>query len=199
MGGMFRPYFLNMTGGIQMQERLKNFDEIRVFILFLMYNLKIPLEYELLNEAAVQDGIVAGLDFADGFADLLEKGNIEEIKNGTSSPKYKLTMQGIHIVESYQNDLTNSIRTQGLRSAMRLLDFKQRGSEIKTRYEMRDDGRYDLWCEIIEERQVTFQIKIIADNAAQLELMRYTFDQKPETVYKGVLTLLTGKSDYLLS
>ena len=181
-----------------MQETLHNFDEIKIFILFLMYNLKIPLEYEIINDAVVQDGIVGGIDFADGFADLLELGNIEELKiDGTV--KYRITARGVNIVDSMQGDLTSGIRTQGLKSAMRLLDFKQRGSDIKTRYEMRPDGRFDLWCEIIEDREVIFQVKIIADNATQLELMRYTFDKKPEMIYKGMLTLLTGRGEYLLS
>jgi len=181
-----------------MQETLQNPDEIKIFILFLMYNLKVPLDYELINEAVVQDGIVGGIAFADGFADLLERGNIEEVKVG-GKVKYHITARGVNIVDSLQSDLTSAIRTQGLKSAMRLLDFKERGSEIKTRYEMRADGRFDLWCEIIEERELIFQVKIIADNAAQLELMRYTFDQKPEMIYKGMLTLLTGRGEYLLS
>ena len=180
------------------QERLTSFEDIKIFILFLMFNLKIPLEYEMINEAVVQDGIVGGIDFADGFADLLERGNIEELKID-GKLKYRITARGVSIVESMQSDLASSIRTQGLQSAIRLLNFKERGSEIKTRYEMRADGRFNLWCEIIEEREVVFQVKIIADNATQLELMRYTFDKKPEMIYKGMLTLLTGRGEYLLS
>ena len=170
-----------------MQERLQKEDDIKIFILFLMYNLKMPLEYETINDVVVQDGIVGGIDFAVAFADLLENGNIEQIHTD-NTVKFRITRQGIHIVESLQGDLTNAIRTQGLKSAMRLLDLSYGGSEIKTRY-----------CEIIEAGESVFQIKLIADNSTQLELMRYTFDDKPEMIYKGVLTLLTGKGDYFLS
>lgn len=180
------------------QERLQKPDDIKIFILFLMYNIGMPLEYELINDVVVQDGIVAGIDFAVEFADLLENNNIKEIKDG-SILKYSLSERGIHIVESLQTDLASSIRTKGLKSAMRLLNFRERGSDIKTRYEMREDGRYDLYCDIIEKGESIFEIKLIADNAAQLELMSYTFDADPERIYKGVLTLLTGKSDYFLS
>ncbi len=181
-----------------MQERLMNEEEIKLFILFLMYNLNIPLEYETINDVVVQDGIVGGIDFAVGFADLIENGNIDETTEN-EKVKYIISWKGKHIVESLQGDLTNAIRTQGLKSAMRLIDFRTRGSHVTTRYEHREDGRFDLYCEIIEANETVFQIKLIADNAAQLELMRYTFDDKPETIYKGVLTLLTGKSDYFLS
>ena len=181
-----------------MQERLQNADDIKIFILFLMYNLKVPLEYETINDVVVQDGIVGGIDFAVAFADLLENRNLEQIM-GEDNVKFRLTAQGVHIVESLQGDLTSSIRTQGLKSAMRLLDFRHGGSEIKTRYEPREDGRFDLYCEIREGSESVFEIKIIADNAPQLELMRYNFDDKPEIIYKGVLALLTGKSDYLLN
>lgn len=184
-----------------MQERLQKADDVKIFILFLMYNIKVPLEFELLNEVAVQDGIVSTIDFSIAFADLMEKGNIVEIlkEDGQGGATYALTDHGIAIVESLQNELTSAIRTQGLKSAMRLLNFRQRGSEIKTRYNMREDGRFDLWCEIIEDKQLVFQVKVIADNATQLELMRYTFDERPEMIYKGMLTLLTGKGDYFLN
>ncbi len=180
------------------QERLQKPDDIKIFILYLMYNIGMPLEYELINDVVVQDGIVAGIDFAVEFANLLENGNIREIKKDNAL-KYELSERGIQIVESLQTDLASSIRTKGLNSAMRLLNFRERGSDVKTRYEYREDGRYNLYCEIVDKGEAIFEIKVIAEDEARLELMQYNFDSKPETIYKGVLTFLTGKSDYFLS
>lgn len=185
-------------GGVVMVTRLYDQNEIKIFILFIINSLNRPMKYEDINDAIMQDGIVGGLDFADCFADLLDAGNIKEIRDGNDL-YYELTTQGKQVVESLQNDIPRSVRTQGLKSALRLLDFKERGSEISAKYAMRDDGRYDLVCSIVDEKQLSLEIKLIVESSNQLELMMHNFDDRPEVMYRGVIALLTGDMEYLLS
>lgn len=176
---------------------LKKKDDIKIFILYLLHNLARPLEFEDINAIVMQDGVVGGIDFAECFADLLDAGNIREIsENGKIL--YVITDRGTHIAESLQGEILGHIRTKSLKSALRFISFKERGSEIKTDFSIRADGKYDLICQIIDERQLSLEIKVVADNATQLEVMRRTFDDRPEIVYRGVLALLTGEIDYLL-
>jgi hypothetical protein len=102
------------------------------------------------------------------------------------------------VAENLQGEILGYIRTRSLKSALRFISFKERGSEIKTSYSIRADGKYDLCCQIIDERQLSLEIKLVADNVNQLELMMHTFDDRPEVVYRGVMALLTGEIDYLL-
>lgn len=177
---------------------LKKKDDIKIFILYLLHNLNRPLEFEDINAIVMQDGVVGGIDFAECFADLLDGGNIREYSEG-GKLLYAITDQGKHIAESLQGEILGFIRTRSLKSALRFISFKERGSEIKTSFSIRADGKYDLCCQIIDERQLSLEIKIVADNANQLELMRHNFDDRPEVVYRGVLALLTGEIDYLLN
>ena len=176
---------------------LKKKDDIKIFILYLLHNLNKPLEFEDINAIVMQDGVVGGIDFAECFAELLDIGNIREY---TESGKvlYAITDRGRHIAENLQGEILGYIRTRSLKSALRFISFKERGSEIKTSYSIRADGKYDLCCQIIDERQLSLEIKLVADNVNQLELMMHTFDDRPEVVYRGVMALLTGEIDYLL-
>ncbi len=176
---------------------LKKKDDIKIFILYLLHNLSRPLEFEDINAIVMQDGVVGGIDFAECFAELLDAGNIKEYSE-SGKALYVITDRGRHIAESLQGEILGVIRTRSLKSALRFISFKERGSEIKTSFSIRADGKYDLCCQIIDERQLSLEIKVVADNANQLELMRHTFDDRPEVVYRGVLALLTGEIDYLL-
>ena len=152
------------------------------------------MKYEDINDTIMQDGIVGGLDFADCFADLIDAGNIQEIRD-EDTLYYELTLQGRQVVESLQNDIPKSV----LKSAFRLLDFKERGSEISAKYSLRDDGKYDLCCSIIDEKQLSLEIKLIVESSNQLELMMHNFDDRPEVMYRGIVALLTGDMEYLLN
>lgn len=180
-----------------METRLYDENEIKIFVLYLMVNIGRPLEYDDINDIVMQDGFVGGIDFADCFADLLENGNIKEIHD-VGKVYYKVSERGLQIVENLQSDLMSSVKTQGLKSAMRMLDFKARGASIETSFEPRADGRFDLSCSIKDGGQTTLELKVVAETASQLELMRYQFRENPEQVYKGVLALLTGEIDYLM-
>lgn len=181
-----------------MDTRLYAEDEIKIFILYLMYHIGRPLEYEDINDIVMQDGFVGGIDFADCFADLLERGNVMEVREEWAT-LYQISEQGVRVVESLQGDLMNYVKTKGLRSALRLLNFKERGASIETSFQPRADGRFDLTCAIRDSGSLSLEIKLVAENSSQLELMRYQFRENPEQIYKGILAVMTGEIGYLLS
>lgn len=181
-----------------MDTRLYAEDEIKIFILYLMHHIGRPLEYEDINDIVMQDGFVGGIDFADCFADLLERGNVMEVREEWAT-LYQITEQGMRVVESLQGDLMNFVKTRGLRSALRLLNFKERGASIETSFQPRMDGSFDLTCSIKDSGHLSMELKLVAENSAQLELMRYQFRENPEQIYKGILAIMTGEIGYLLS
>lgn len=179
-----------------MVTRLNDTNEIKIFILYLLLCLNKPMKYEEITEVAVQDEIIGGIDFADCFADLIEGGNIRDcVVDGER--RYELSPQGRMVAESLQEDIPKYVRTQGLKAAFRLLNYKERGSKISVKSERRDDGKFNLCCQIVDERQLSLEIKIVAESADQLELMAHNFDDRPEVIYRGVLALLCGNMDYL--
>lgn len=180
-----------------METRIYDENEIKIFILYLMHNIGRPLEYNDINEIVMQDGFVGGIDFADCFADLLENGNVREIHED-EKVLYEVSDRGIQIAENLHDDIMSYAKTKGLKSALRILDFKKRGAKIETSFEQRTDGRYDLTCSIRDSGQMSMELKLVVDNASQLELMRYQFRENPEQIYKGMLALLTGEMDYLI-
>ncbi len=180
-----------------MQSVLKEKNDIKIFILYLMRNIGYALDFENINDIVVQDGFVNYFDFAECFAELLETGNIAEEK-WPSGNMYKITEQGIHVADTLQSNLLGMLREKSLKSALRLLSFKKRGSDISFETQDLPNGRVKVTCCIIEGGEEIMRTTVTADSTVQLEKMRYNFYDKPETVYRGMLALLSGDVNYLL-
>ncbi len=196
-----------------MQAPLKEKNDIKIFILYLLKNIGYPLDFNTISDIVIQDEFVNYFDFAECFAELLDSGIIETIKGSEmesttnvagafstqkSADMYHITENGVGVVEQLQSSLLNVIKDKSLKSAMRLLSFKARGSDIKCVGAPRDDGRFDLHCEVIENHETLLSLDIVLNDKHQLDRMMYNFNERPEIVYRGVITLLTGDINYLI-
>jgi len=181
-----------------MQAPLKEKNDIKIFILYLLRHINYPLDFSSINDIIVQDEFVGYFDFAECFAELLDTGNIDEIKNDDGENLYKITDKGILVADALQSNLLGMIRTKSLKSALRLLSFKKSGAKLICRSEDADDGSYTLTCGIEESGSTLLEIKIAVDEKSALEKMKYTFNDHPEVVYRGVMALLTGEVKYLI-
>jgi hypothetical protein len=178
---------------------LKEKNDIKIFILYLMRSVGYPLDFSNINDIVVQDGIVNYFDFAECFAELIDSGNISETSVDGKEAIYSITEQGKNVADSLQSDLLMMIRERSLKSAMRYLSFKKRGSFIKCQSAELPDGTYSLCCRIVEEKEEIMNITLKVDNKNQLDRMIHNFEERPEAVYKGLMTVLTGEINYLIN
>lgn len=180
-----------------MQSVLKDKNDIKIFILYLMRNVGYPLEFPDINDIVIQDGIVGYFDFAECFAELLDAGNLAEEKvDGVDI--YYITERGIQITDTLDSNLMNTIREKSLKNALRLLSFKKRGANLKCTGEELEDGHYRITCIICEHKEEILRLSVVLDSKTQFERMRINFYDKPEIVYRGILALLSGEVNYLL-
>ena len=180
-----------------MQAPLKDKNDIKIFILYLLRHIDYPLDFTNINDIVVQDGFVNYFDFAECFAELLDTGNIQEIKDGDEE-LYVITDQGIRVADTLDSRLLNMLKDKSLKSALRLLSFKKRGAQIKCEEESLPDGRFILHCIVIDHHEERMHVKVLLDDRIQVEKMKYNFNDKPEIVYRGVLALLSGEVNYLI-
>ncbi len=189
-----------------MQAPLKEKNDIKIFILYLLKNLKYPLDFNTISDIVVQDEFVNYFDFAECFAELLDSGTIELIRigdgiSGDDDKKeefYTITENGVIVVEQLQSNLLNMIKEKSLKSAMRLISFKQRGFEVRCDGAEREDGKYDLHCEVIENKERLLEVNLLVNDKQRYDQMVYNFNERPEVIYRGVISLLTGDINYLI-
>lgn len=181
-----------------MQAQLRDKNDIKIFILYLLNQINQPMEFSDINDIVVQDGLVGPIEFAECFAELLDLGNVLEIVEAGKA-YYLISDKGIHVAENLESELLGFIKNKSLKSALRLISFKNGGNHIETSCKARPDGKFDFSCRILQKSDKILEINLVVENEKQLELMRYNFNDRPEVVYRGVMALLTGEIDFLLN
>lgn len=180
-----------------MQTQLRDKQDIKIYIMYLMQKVGYPLGFNDINDIVCQDGYVKYFDFAECFAELLENGQLTEIKKESPTPLYMVSPLGTKITETLEDSLLSSTKELGLKHALRLLSFRKRESDIRCTVTEQEDGQYQVHCSIEEKGEVIFSLNLLVSSMKQAEKMRLIFDNRPEHIYKGILALLTGEVDYL--
>jgi hypothetical protein len=168
--------------------------DIKVFILFLLKNIKEPLEYSTINDIVIQDGFVNYFDFSICFGELVESGQIEEIPGEKSL--YRISEVGEMAVENVEMRLFTSVREKALRSALRLLAFYKTGNRITSTVTEKDGG-YVLNCVIADNNRKLLDLNVFLTEKYYAETLKHNYDERAENIYKGVLALLSGDVNYI--
>ena len=162
--------------------------------MYLLKNIKEPLEFSTINDIVVQDGFVNYFDFAICFAELLESNQITELKGDKTL--YVISPEGTEAVESVEDKIFVSVKEKALRSALRLLAFNRSGSRTRSRVEKAEKG-YKLICSIEDSEKTLLHIEVFLTDAHYAEKLRVNYDERAEIIYKGVLSLLSGEVNLL--
>lgn len=205
-----------------MASQLKEENEIKIFILYLLDRLDYPLDYPSIGAIMMQDGIVNFFDFAQCFFALVDAGHIREIvvededeqnsaeeKGENAEPDaedeepepgatvlYEVTESGRQVARVLSDNLMVSVREKGYRSAIRHLDFAKKGAYINTSYKPEGEG-YTVNFTIKQKTGTMLDLKLYADSEYQLNRMLSNFSERPEVIFRGVVALLSGDVNYL--
>lgn len=171
--------------------------EIKIFILFLLDEINYPLDYRLVHDIVSESGYVGRFDFAECFSELTELGHITTFEEeGTTY--YLISPLGHMVATELQGTLLDSIRERSRTVAMRLLSLHKRGASCECRVEKRKDGKFEVRCIILEKGAVLMDTVMAVPTQSEAEQIKRHFEEKPEDVCRGVLSVLTGKIDYYM-
>ena len=169
--------------------------DIKVFILFLLKNIKEPLEFSTINDIVIQDGFVNYFDFSICFGELVESGQIEEI-DGEKGSLYKISRLGEEAVGNVEMRLFTTVREKALRSALRLLAFYKSSSRIRSSV-TETEGGFILNCVIEDSKRRLLDLNVFLTEKYYAETLRNNYEERAENIYKGVLALLSGDVNYI--
>lgn len=185
---------------------LRDKNEIKIFILFLLQKIGYPLDYNTIGSIVVQDGIVRFFDFADCFFQLLDAGHIQAARDEEEQlplseedggeELFEITETGRQVAEILGENLMITVREQGVRAALRHLSLKRLGANVDQRHETLGDG-FMYHCSIKDKDGTLLGVDLRVDDRRQLERITRNFDDRPEIIYRGILALLSGDVNYI--
>lgn len=175
--------------------KLENPTDVKVFILFLLNSVGEALNYTTVHDIVVQDEFVNHFDFAIGFSELLERGQIVEMGE-EGNRLYAVSEIGKEVLKSYESTLLTVIKDRALRSALRLIAFNRSGNRIISKITEERNG-YSLYCAIIDNEKTIFSTEVFLTERAYAERLKRNFDDRAEIIYRGSLSLLSGDVNFI--
>lgn len=170
---------------------LKNADEIKILICYLLKSVGSPLSFDNLNDILQHDGLCNYFLFASALHELLVSGHIDLIK-ADDNELYKNTSLGAETAELFERRLPASVREKAVGTAVKLLAKIKRESENSAVIEENPSGGYNVTCSSFDMGDTLMSVKLLVVGKDQAELIKRRFQQTPDIIYKGVLALMTG-------
>ena len=190
----------NPKGERDMPSALGGKRNIKVFILYLMQNVRTPQTYVTINDMIMQTDYVMYLDFSECFYEMLDDGLIAQAgEDEEGQTLYAVTPQGRMVAQQLHSDILPTVLEESLRCALRYLDFKQRGVRTFCETHAKPDGTAEFVCGVEENGKQLFRTSMTVDCLARAQQMEQNFRERPEAIYKGLWALLSGKVNYLFT
>lgn len=170
---------------------LKDADEIKILICYLLKSVNRPLSFNNLNEILQHDGLCNYFGFASALHELLVSGHVD-LKKQDNEDLYKTTSLGVETAKLFERRLPASVREKAVNAAVRLLARIKRESENRVEIEKNASSGFYVTCNVLDMGDTLMSVKLLVADQAQAQAVKSRFQASPETVYKGMLALMTG-------
>ena len=170
---------------------LKDADDIKILICYLLKSVGRPLSFDNLNEILQHDGLCNYFGFASALHELLVSGHVDLLKDG-GVEYYKATGLGEATAALFERRLPVTVREKAVNAAVRLLARIKRESENRVEIAQNTSGGFEVTCTVYDMGDTLMSVKLLVADRAQAESVKRQFQTNPEIVYKGMLALMTG-------
>ncbi|MVB12863.1 hypothetical protein CAFE_36090 [Caprobacter fermentans] len=179
------------TAGIE-PGGLRSKNEIRILICYLLDSVGAALsKADMIN--IMQDNALANyFEVADAIAEMSEKGIL--CSDSGRPDFYTLGSSGKIIAKQLDTALPPSVRQKAAGAAIRLLADAKRERENRVEFIKFDRG-YHVVCHISGGDMDLMNITLYVPDLYQANMVKENFHRSPETVYRMLLALVTGRND----
>ena len=179
------------TAGIE-PGGLRTKNEIRILICYLLASVDAPLAKEDIVGILRDNGLANYFEAADAVAEMTEKGLLLETeKNGRL---VTVGESGRLVAKQLDTALPASVRDKAVGAAINLLAAAKRERENRVEF-VRVERGYNVVCHISGGETDLMSLSLYVPDLRQAKMVRENFHRSPETVYRMLLALVTGRSD----
>lgn len=179
------------TAGIE-PGGLRTKNEIRILICYLLNSVGAPLAKDDIISIMQTSGLANYFEVADAVAEMFEKGILR--RSGGSPDLLELNDSGKIVAKQLDTSLPPSVRDKAVGAAIRLLAEARRERENRVEFVKVDQG-YHVVCHISGGEMDLMKIALYVPDLYQANMVKENFHRSPETVYRTLLALMTGRND----
>lgn len=169
---------------------LRNRDDIRLLVCYLLKSVDAPMTRQMLNEAMQEDGLANYFEVGQAIEELLKTGNITaDIED--EEEVISVTNRGREAAELLQTSLPKTVREKAVNSAIRLMTRARVERENQIEVKKEDDGGYTITFSLTDRGTAMMKLSIYVCDSLQLEQVKQNFIDDPVKVYSAIITSLT--------
>lgn len=179
------------TAGIE-PGGLRSKNEIRILICYLLASVGTPLAKDDIT-GIMQDSALANyFEVTDAISEMSDRGIL--CKNSANPNVFTLSDSGKIIAKQLDTALPPSVRDKAVGAAIRLLAEAKRKRENHVECVKVEHG-YNVVCHISGGKMDLMSFSLYVPDLYQAKMVKENFQRSPETVYRILLALVTGRSD----
>ena len=170
---------------------LRNRDEIRLLICYLLVQAKQPVEKSQLNAALLANGIANYFEINQAIAELLSNASIE-MRIIDDEECYQLLERGREIADNLSDNLPKTVKEKSVNSLIGSITLKkkERENEVDISPAPDDDG-YILTVKLKSAETELMCLKLYVPEYNAAVLLKNNYLNDPVKVYSAVTTALT--------
>ena len=175
---------------------LKTMADIKVFLLFLLDNIRYPIDHTSLIGLVSENTDEIILDYDECLRELADSGHIymDEVDG---ERYYLISESGTSVATELYDTLDKDFREKSMKYAAKYLSLSRGSAKIESYIEHTETGRYIVTMKASDKRGQLLSVSITVNSRADAEKMKSNFESKPDGLYKGVLFSATGSFDFL--
>ncbi len=169
---------------------LRNRDDIRLLVCYLLKSVDAPMTRQMLNEAMQEDGLANYFEVGQAIEELLKTGNITaDILD--EDEVISVTAKGREAAELLQTSLPRTVREKAVNSAIRLTTRAKIERENKIEVKKEENGGYTITFTLFDRETELMKLSVYVSDSLQLETVKQNFINDPVKVYSTIITSLS--------
>ena len=169
---------------------LRNRDDIRLLVCYLLKSVDSPMTRQMLNEAMQEDGLANYFEVGQAIEELLKTANITADIMGDDEV-ISVTQKGREAAEMLQTSLPRTVRERAVNSAIRLITKARVERENKIEVKKEENGGYIITFSLFDKNTQFMKLSVYVCDSLQLEQVKQNFINDPVKVYSSIITSLT--------
>ena len=168
---------------------LRNRDDIRLLVCYLLKAIDKPIEKEQLNNALLENGLANYFEISQAITELLSNGAIDMLVIDDEEC-YKILPRGKEIAENLEMTLPKTVRERAVNSAIKLLTLKEVERENRIDVEKVEDG-YNVTFSLMSGNDELMKLTLLVGDSMQVESVKKNYLEDPIKLYSSIITALT--------
>lgn len=175
---------------------LKTLTEIKIFLLFLLDNIRYPIDYTTLSKIISENVPEVTFDYEASLRDLADSEHLffDEIDG---EKYYMISDSGRLIAAELYDRLDPAFREASVKSAAKHISLAKSNAKISSSITELADKRYSVSLGAKDKSGKLFSLSLTVNSRAQAENIVSNFERNPDNIYRGMLFCVTGKLEFL--